>query len=245
MRLYVYVSEAVKLSDLVPILESSQTFNTANGITGVLSYSYGHYLQVLQGEDAVLTDLVKKIQKDTRHQNMTEILDINIDQQFFTDWSMNLVPLLKRNESFINFIDCVNENIDLLSSKQKRLMKIFHSIIDKKIPTAKQANPFKPLSYSINEWPDFEAVEPSSALLSLCGRLMNNPNTFREIVKLGMYGTESEIRTMLNQLNKAGYLKVTQLQNLGKSRNKVRSGYLDKILIPGNARVARTRVSAA
>lgn len=252
MRLYVFVSEAVKLSDLVSIVETAKVSNAVHEITGVLSYSYGHYMQVLEGNDADVSSLLKNIRKDSRHQNITEILDLEIDERIFSDWSMNLVPLLKRNESFISFIDVLNNNIALLSRKQKRLMKIFHNIIDAKIPSAAEVNPFRPLSYSIIEWPNFDVVKPSSSLLSLCGTLMNNPTHFRNLVNQKMYGTEEEVRFMLNQLNQAGYLKVTQIQNLGQSHipenktDKNQDGYADKVYLSGQgqSRKARPRLAA-
>ncbi len=249
MRLYVYISESVKLSDIVPIVESSKVSNASHGITGVLSYGYGHYLHVIEGEEAQVSNLIKNIRKDTRHQNITEILDADTDKRLFSDWSMNLVPLLKRNESFVRFVDFLNNNIVLLSRKQKRLMKIFYKLNETKVPTAKQADPLKPLSYSIVEWPDFDVVEVSSSLLSLCGALMNNPTHFRKLVNQKMYGAEDEIRYMLNQLNHSGYLKVTQVQPLEKNHvskakdGKEQRGYLDRVWHPRSGRMILKQTS--
>lgn len=213
MRLYVYVSEAVKLSDLVPILETSKALNAAHGISGILSYNHGHYLQVIEGEQAEVDELVINLKKDPRHQNFCEVLNVEIEDRFFSDWSMNLVPLLKRNESFLNFISFLNQNIDLLDRTQNRLFNIFYEIPETQEQAPEPVQYASPLVYSINEWPNFDVIEPSSCLMSLCGSIMNNPTRFAELEKRHFYGSEKQLRAMLNDLNRAGYLKVTMSQN--------------------------------
>ncbi|MBX2848989.1 MAG: BLUF domain-containing protein [Acidiferrobacterales bacterium] len=216
MRLYIYISEAVKLSDLNQILETSTSSNAAHGISGILSYNHGHYFQVIEGEDAEVSKLIKNVQKDPRHQNVTEILDIEIEGRFFANWTMNLVPLLKRNESFIRLVDFVNRNSHLLSKTQNRLFNIFYKLEDQVVAEEKPVQYASPLVYSISEWPDFDVLEPSSCLMSLCGSIMNNPTRFHELEKRHFYGSEEKLRSMLNDLNRAGYLKVTMMDNVEK-----------------------------
>jgi len=217
MKLYIYISESVNLSDLVPITEFSKVSNKANNITGILSYSNGHYLQIIEGEDNKVGSVIKSIRKDNRHQNMIEVLDVEIEERFFSDWSMNLVPLLNHNEEFIAVTNFLNDNIELLSQQQKRIFSVFHQLTAS-LPSrrVKESQHASPLVYSINEWPNFEVVEPSSCLMSLCGLIMNNPKRFNELSKQHFYGSEQQLRSMLNELNKAGYLKVTMLHTSGQ-----------------------------
>lgn len=210
MRLYVYISELVKLSDLSSILEDSKVSNEIHGITGILSYNHGHYLQIIEGEDNDVSNLIRNIQKDTRHQNIIEILDMEIEDRFFCDWSMNLVPLLKRNDLFIAFTKHLNEHIDLLSRKQQRLFNIFHQLSSDDNEPLSQQSQTGSLVYSVEEWPDFNVLAPTSCLMSLCGALMRNPTSFRTLTSKKYCGAEVELRSMLNKLNKAGYLVVSQ-----------------------------------
>lgn len=229
MKLYVYVSESEKISDLVPITETARAYNAANDITGIFSYNHGYYLQVIEGENDAVESLVKRIWVDKRHQNVTEILDVEIDERFFTDWSMNLIPLLKRNETFQTFVDSVNDNIDLLTYQQRDLMKLFCDLNNLKAHNNRKGGSLKALKYSISEWPNGDVINASSSLLSLCGTLMNNPTNFRKLVGTKTHGSKKEVRSMLNQLNKAGFLKVTQTGNIVHNESNPRFEHLHKI----------------
>jgi len=238
MKLYVYISESKKLSDLVPITEASRAYNAAKGITGVFCYNHGYYFQVIEGEDDDVENLVKNIWVDKRHQNICEILDVEIDERFFTDWSMNLIPLLKRNEAFLTFVECVKDNINFLSRQQRSLMKLFCELDDSAVSSSRKAQPLSPLKYSISEWPNGDVINSSSSLLSLCGTLMNNPIGFKALAEQKMHGSREEIRSMLNELNKSGFLKVTQEESVNQESQFEHLHKVQRYRQPRSARVA-------
>ena len=62
--------------------------NKANGITGILLFIDGGILQVLEGEKAIIQALYEKINCDTRHTNMTKLIDRDAPQREFPAWSM-------------------------------------------------------------------------------------------------------------------------------------------------------------
>lgn len=215
MRLYVTVSETVKLRDLSSIVEDTKASYDEFGITGVFSYNLGHYLQVIEGEDSDIENIVKNFQKDVRLTNIVEIVDLEIGERFFSDWSMNLIPLLKKNDSFIALSEYLNGLMDLLSRKQNRLFNIFYELSSDKDNAKNLSNEHKldALVYSIEEWPDFDKTPASSSLMSLCGTLMRNPTSFRTLLRKDYCGTEAELREMLNELNNAGLLMATHGRN--------------------------------
>jgi hypothetical protein len=59
-----YASAAVRLlseSEIVELLEVSQTNNAREGVTGMLLYNNGNFIQVIEGPDTAVLSLYDKI----------------------------------------------------------------------------------------------------------------------------------------------------------------------------------------
>ena len=65
-----------------------QAANAYAGITGVLLYSEGDIMQVLEGEAERVQALFATIAGDGRHRDVTKLADGPVDQRVFADWSM-------------------------------------------------------------------------------------------------------------------------------------------------------------
>ena len=89
----VYVSSGIlglQSSHLQDILSVSQRFNAENGITGMLLFLEGNFIQVLEGEQDSVENLAKRISGDKRHRDF-QILQREMSSDFlFPDWSMGL-----------------------------------------------------------------------------------------------------------------------------------------------------------
>ncbi len=83
-------SAAVPFSegDLLELLTLSRENNAAKGITGLLLYKEGKFLQVLEGDERPVRDLLSRIEKDTRHCQVEELRWEVIKERRFPDWSM-------------------------------------------------------------------------------------------------------------------------------------------------------------
>jgi hypothetical protein len=75
------------------ILKTAQTSNKVNDITGVLGQARGVFLQVLEGERAVVTKLFSRIYADSRHTGLELVHCENIPQRRYAKWSMAHVNL--------------------------------------------------------------------------------------------------------------------------------------------------------
>lgn len=94
----IYISSALhQLSDaeLDLILESSVSHNTTSGITGMLLYSEGNFLQVLEGSAAAVEETYQRICHDPRHNNFFLISKEQIPQREFAAWQMGFRRLTK------------------------------------------------------------------------------------------------------------------------------------------------------
>jgi Sensors of blue-light using FAD len=87
----VYVSAATRpftKPELVELLAKAREKNTRLGLTGMLLYKDGDFLQVLEGEEAAVRALFGTIGQDPRHGRVMTLIDAPIAERQFRDWSM-------------------------------------------------------------------------------------------------------------------------------------------------------------
>lgn len=99
-----YVSRAVNKdsADLIEsILESSRSHNLGNGITGVLCYGGGVFLQAIEGGRQAVNTLYNQIVTDQRHTDVVLLHYEEIEERRFGGWSMGQVNLAKLNPSIV------------------------------------------------------------------------------------------------------------------------------------------------
>jgi hypothetical protein len=81
------------------ILAQSREFNPANGITGVLCYGSGVFLQCLEGGRTEVNELYRRIVGDARHRDVTLLQYEEILERRFGGWSMGQVNVSKANHT--------------------------------------------------------------------------------------------------------------------------------------------------
>lgn len=91
-----YVSGASKqmsVADIQKILAVSRSNNLRDGVTGVLLWADGVFIQVLEGEADTVRTVFRRIEKDDRHRNIMVVLEQTADKRLFTQWSMGFKQL--------------------------------------------------------------------------------------------------------------------------------------------------------
>ncbi len=89
-----YVSSARSLLSepaLAQLLERSRARNAAVGVSGLLLYCGGNFMQYLEGPDEPLQSIYADILADPRHHGVIEILREPVRQRAFAGWSMAYV----------------------------------------------------------------------------------------------------------------------------------------------------------
>lgn len=86
----IYVSDLVNADEaqIPAILASSVRHNSEDGITGMLLYSQGNFLQVLEGEREVVERTYARICQDVRHRNTVMLTEEEVTERHFADWRM-------------------------------------------------------------------------------------------------------------------------------------------------------------
>jgi hypothetical protein len=83
------------------ILDSSRQHNIANGITGILCYGGGIYLQAIEGGRMQVNELYGHILRDARHKDVVLLHYQEISERRFGGWTMGKVNLSKLNTSIV------------------------------------------------------------------------------------------------------------------------------------------------
>lgn len=133
----VYVSLAVKDmpdDDLKLLLKFARQKNERLGVTGMLLYRDGFFMQALEGEEEAVNTLFERIRRDTRHRDVLLVFKEPVKARAFPDWTMGFNKLdtatLEKLEGFSDFLgNPTPEFFDGEPAKAKALLDNFRNHI--------------------------------------------------------------------------------------------------------------------
>ncbi|MDQ6808170.1 MAG: BLUF domain-containing protein [Verrucomicrobiota bacterium] len=137
MYFLVYVSiarDALRREDLLELLRVSRQNNMRDGITGLLLYKDGKFMQLLEGAEEAVLRTYCRIEKDRRHHGVTILLQDEIAERDFADWSMAFHDLdLEIARTTPGFSDFLNMEFSVFQfasdpSKAHQLLRVFRRI---------------------------------------------------------------------------------------------------------------------
>jgi len=98
-----YASRAVDPSAaaIEDMLSKARQYNPTCGITGILCYGGGIFLQAIEGGRMPVSDLYGHIQKDVRHKDVVLLHYEEISERRFGGWTMGQVNMSKINASIL------------------------------------------------------------------------------------------------------------------------------------------------
>ena len=76
---------------LLELLQKARARNERCQITGMLLYKDGHFMQVLEGEEANVLTVFADIQNDNRHKSVDTLRSEYIRFRNFPDWTMGFM----------------------------------------------------------------------------------------------------------------------------------------------------------
>jgi hypothetical protein len=91
-----YVSRATRalsFEDLSALLEQPRRNNRRDGISGLLDYDAGAFLQVFEGPTDAVEALVRRIETDPRHGDIVFLSAGPVDARYFEGWGMDMAHL--------------------------------------------------------------------------------------------------------------------------------------------------------
>ncbi len=94
-------ANSVNQNELVAILKKSKANNAEVGVTGVLCFSSGIFLQVLEGGRLQVSALYNKIAADPRHHDVLLLSYEEVEERRFAGWSMGRANLARLNPALV------------------------------------------------------------------------------------------------------------------------------------------------
>jgi Sensors of blue-light using FAD len=94
LRSLTYTSLAslhISIADVDSIHRTARDLNAIDGVTGMLVFNGTHFLQIIEGGDTAIEDLLERLRRDPRHSGLEVRDDRVIHERSFPDWSMELV----------------------------------------------------------------------------------------------------------------------------------------------------------
>ena len=98
----------LQTSDLEDIHRSARESNALEGITGLLVFNGTHFLQIIEGSETAIEELVERLRKDPRHTGFEVRDQRKVDARSFPDWSMELVRV---NASYFEARDTLEDRL--------------------------------------------------------------------------------------------------------------------------------------
>ena len=108
MHQVIYSSAAVtpfSEPELAVLLGAARVANARLGVTGLLLYHEGSFLQALEGDEQVLDVLFARIGKDKRHHRVVCLLRRQVDERHFEQWQMGFASLKAVPQNIPGFSD--------------------------------------------------------------------------------------------------------------------------------------------
>jgi hypothetical protein len=98
-----YASRAIdpRPEAIEAILSQSRHYNPTCGITGILCYGGGIFLQAIEGGRMPVSELYGHIQKDARHKDVVLLHYEEISERRFGGWTMGQVNMSKINTNIL------------------------------------------------------------------------------------------------------------------------------------------------
>jgi len=94
-------AQGVDAEELHAILKASRANNPRDGITGVLCFSEGYFIQVLEGGRAALNRLYNRVVADPRHTEVTLLGYEEIHERRFSGWAMGQANMARLNPALL------------------------------------------------------------------------------------------------------------------------------------------------
>ena len=113
--------EPLNAEELLQLLLQCRKNNRESGVTGMLLYGNGTFLQAIEGEEAVIDELVTRIRKDPRHADIQFLNRRTIERREYPDWSMGfeqVTDVALKDVKGLNSFGAVDFSFDYLAENE-------------------------------------------------------------------------------------------------------------------------------
>lgn len=99
-------------SDLEALLAVSRRNNARVGVTGMLLYHEGSFIQYIEGQKTNVRSLFERISRDPRHRGIFELESGEIETRALPEWSMGYEPAGEHAGDLFGRFDLRRESLE-------------------------------------------------------------------------------------------------------------------------------------
>ena len=130
----IYVSAALApftLQQLEELLAFSRRRNHSEGLSGLLLYEDGSFLQVLEGPEGAVRRTFQRIERDPRHHRVTRVFGDHRSARMFPEWSMGYPKLdalgTERPEGYTDFFAAQQKEVEPDGTMAAQIVEAFRA----------------------------------------------------------------------------------------------------------------------
>lgn len=132
----VYVSQDTQHlseAEIAQLLQKWGKKNDSLQVTGLLIRDRDSFLQILEGNKAVIDDLFQTISRDSRHAKLTKLVEAPIKNRSFSNWSMKYATVAHGESGILpELMDYLGNKLSLQSLASKGIRKILDDFLEGK-----------------------------------------------------------------------------------------------------------------
>jgi hypothetical protein len=124
----VYVSSATRYfheSEMEALLAAARTRNQSLGVSGLLLFCEGNFMQVLEGTPEAIDGVYARIAKDPRHHGLIRLVREPIAQREFAGWDMGYNAATAPEFLALSQADWNASSIDGAPSRGRKMLRTF------------------------------------------------------------------------------------------------------------------------
>ncbi|MGR9000051.1 MAG: phosphate-starvation-inducible PsiE family protein [Gammaproteobacteria bacterium] len=115
--------------DLMDILNTARVNNAGIGVSGMLLYTGTEFIQILEGEEKVVEELLTAIKKDPRHKDFRVIEKKKVTNREYAEWTMGFKRVDKED---VRDVPGLNKffDTDLSGSIDSNQLKLINALLN-------------------------------------------------------------------------------------------------------------------
>ncbi len=122
-------SHPMSTEDLMHILNAARLNNIHLGVSGMLLFTGNEFIQILEGEEKVIEDLLATIKKDPRHRDFRIIEKKKITTREYADWTMGFKRIDKEDLRDVPGLNKIFDT-DLSGEIDHNKLKLINSLLN-------------------------------------------------------------------------------------------------------------------
>lgn len=191
---------------LSTIHRKSNRANQERGVSGMLSFRKGRYIQLIEGPQAEVDELFQKICSDPRHHRIQVLVNQPISARMYPGTGMKLVISPHKEAQLRALVQAADLN-NVSNPAKQFISSLFATRATTRVM---DKDPSKQL-YSMRGWPDFSRITPTPELIEFCSILNREQCRYQDLLSMNIFHSREALDANLLNLERLGFLQTKEI----------------------------------